>query len=133
MLLGALFLGIGGQASNIREIQTLSMPVTMLQVGVFFLAVTVVGSDGGALTWFAYLFPFSSPMAMIAHGGGIGDAVAASARPGLAGALGGADHPRLVAPVPAHRAQIRLRAAASSASAGAAPQARAARLQRSAI
>ena len=66
MLLGALFLGIGGQASNIREIQTLSMPVTMLQVGVFFLAVSVVGRTDGALTWFAYLFPFSSPMAMIA-------------------------------------------------------------------
>lgn len=66
MLLGALFLGIGGQASNIREIQTLSMPVTMLQVGVFFLAVTVVGQTGGALAWFAYLMPFSSPMAMIA-------------------------------------------------------------------
>jgi ABC-2 type transport system permease protein len=32
MLLGALFLGIGGQASNIREIQTLSMPVTLLHV-----------------------------------------------------------------------------------------------------
>ncbi len=66
MLLGALVLGIGGQASNIREIQTLSMPVTMLQVGVFFLAVSVVGRTDGALTWFAYLFPFSSPMAMIA-------------------------------------------------------------------
>jgi len=66
MLLGALFLGIGGQASNIREIQTLSMPVTMLQVGVFFLAVTVVGQTGGALAWFAYGMPFSSPMAMIA-------------------------------------------------------------------
>jgi ABC-2 type transport system permease protein len=66
MLLGALFLGIGGQASNIREIQTLSMPVTMLQVAVFLVAVTVVGSEGGALTWFAYLFPFSSPLAMVA-------------------------------------------------------------------
>ena len=66
MLLGALFLGIGGQASNIREIQTLSMPVTMLQVAVFLLAVTVVGSSGGALTWLAYLFPFSSPLAMVA-------------------------------------------------------------------
>lgn len=66
MLLGALFLGIGGQASNIREIQTLSMPVTLLQAGVFFLSLTVVGSPGGALTWFAYLFPFSSPLAMIA-------------------------------------------------------------------
>lgn len=66
MLLGALFLGIGGQASNIREIQTLSMPVTMLQVGVFFLAVTVVGQTGGMLAWFAFATPFSSPMAMIA-------------------------------------------------------------------
>lgn len=67
MLLGALFLGIGSQASNIREIQTLTMPVTLIQGAVFFLAVGVVGSSGGALTWFAYLFPFSSPMVMIAH------------------------------------------------------------------
>jgi len=67
MLSGALFLCIGGQASNIREIQTLTMPVTLLQAGVFLLALTVVGSSGGALTWFAYLFPFSSPMAMIAY------------------------------------------------------------------
>lgn len=65
MLLGALFLGIGGQASNIREIQTLTMPVTMLQVGVFFLALSVVGQTSGTLAWTAYLFPFSSPMAMI--------------------------------------------------------------------
>lgn len=67
MLSGALFLCIGGQASNIREIQTLTMPVTLLQAGVFFLAMTVVGSTGGALTWFAFVFPFSSPMAMIAY------------------------------------------------------------------
>jgi len=66
MLLGALFLCIGGQASNIREIQTLTMPVTLLQAGVFFLALTAVGSSGGTLTWFAYIFPFSSPLAMIA-------------------------------------------------------------------
>ena len=66
LLLGALFLGIGGQASNIREIQTLTMPVTMLQTGVFFLAITVVGRSEGLLLWFAYIFPFSSPMAMIA-------------------------------------------------------------------
>jgi ABC-2 type transport system permease protein len=66
VLLGSLFLGIGAQASNIREIQTLSMPVTMLQVAVFLVAVSVVGSEGGALNWFAYLFPFSSPLAMVA-------------------------------------------------------------------
>lgn len=67
MLLGALFLGIGGQASNIREIQTLSMPVTLLQVFVFLLAMTAVGRSGGALLWTAYVLPFSSPLAMIAH------------------------------------------------------------------
>lgn len=67
MLLGALFLGIGGQASNIREIQTLSMPVTMLQVLVFLLAMSAVGSEGGAMVWAAYVVPFSSPLAMVAH------------------------------------------------------------------
>ncbi len=66
MLLGALFLGIGAQASNIREIQTMTMPITLLQAGVFFLALTVVGTDGGALAWAAYIFPFSSPLTMIA-------------------------------------------------------------------
>ncbi|HET9429242.1 MAG TPA: ABC transporter permease [Allosphingosinicella sp.] len=66
MLLGSLFLGIGGQASNIREIQTLSMPITLLQLMMLLLAMTAVGSDGGTLTWLAYLFPFSSPLAMIA-------------------------------------------------------------------
>ncbi len=67
MLLGALFLGIGGQASNIREIQTLSMPVTLLQVFVFLLAMNAVGSSTGLMTWVAYILPFSSPLAMVAH------------------------------------------------------------------
>lgn len=67
MLLGGLFLGIGGQASNIREIQTISMPVTLLQVMVFLLAMNTIGLEGGALATFAYIFPFSSPLAMVAH------------------------------------------------------------------
>ena len=66
MLLGALFLGIGGQASNIREIQTLSMPVTLLQVFVFLLALNAVGGTGGIAVWMAYILPFSSPLAMVA-------------------------------------------------------------------
>lgn len=66
MLLGALFLGIGAQASNIREIQTISMPVTMLQLMVLLLAITAVGSTGGMLFWTAHIFPFSSPMSMVA-------------------------------------------------------------------
>jgi ABC-2 type transport system permease protein len=67
MLLGALFLGIGGQASNIREIQTLSMPVTLLQVFVFLIAMSAIGDEGGVLMWTAYILPFSSPLAMVAH------------------------------------------------------------------
>lgn len=68
MLLGALFLGIGGQASNIREIQTLSMPVTLLQVFVFVLALSAVGKTSGIAMWVAYILPFSSPLAMVAFG-----------------------------------------------------------------
>jgi ABC-2 type transport system permease protein len=66
MLLGALFLGIGAQANNIREIQTISMPITLLQLVVFLLAVNVVSPDAGALAWTAYIMPFSSPLAMVA-------------------------------------------------------------------
>ena len=65
MLLGALFLGIGGQASNIREIQTMSMPVTLLQFLVFLLSFATLSSTGGALMWTGYILPFSSPMSMV--------------------------------------------------------------------
>ena len=44
LLLGAMFLGIGAQASTVREVQTLSMPVTMVQVMIFCLASAAVGS-----------------------------------------------------------------------------------------
>jgi ABC-2 type transport system permease protein len=67
MLIGALFLCIGGQASNIREIQTLTMPVTLLQGAVFALAMTTIGRDSGATMWFAYILPFSSPLSMVAR------------------------------------------------------------------
>ena len=66
MLLGALFLGIGGQANSIREIQTITMPVGLLQVIVLLLAMSVIDREG-ALAWAAIILPFSSPMAMIAY------------------------------------------------------------------
>ena len=66
MLLGALFLGIGGQANSVREVQTLSMPITFLQMMVLLLAMTVVGNSEGMWVWLAYIFPLSSPLAMIA-------------------------------------------------------------------
>ena len=43
LLIGSVFLGIGAQASTVREVQTLSMPVTMAQVVLFGFASLGVG------------------------------------------------------------------------------------------
>ena len=67
LLLGALFLGIGSQASSIREVQTLSMPVTIGQLLVFLLASVAVGPFNSPLGIGAAIFPFSSPLAMVAR------------------------------------------------------------------
>ncbi len=67
LLLGALFLGIGAQASTVREVQTLSMPVTMAQMGVVALASSAVADPAGGLALAATIFPWSSPFAMLAR------------------------------------------------------------------
>jgi ABC-2 type transport system permease protein len=67
MLLGALFLGLGSQASSVREVQSISMPVTIGQVFIFFLATAAAGSFNSLLGLAAAAFPFSSPMMMIAR------------------------------------------------------------------
>jgi ABC-2 type transport system permease protein len=67
LLLGSLFLGIGSMATTVREVQTLSMPVTMLQLLVFFFASLAVAQKGSAIEIAAVLFPFSSPYAMLAR------------------------------------------------------------------
>lgn len=67
LLLGALFLTIGSMASSVREVQTLSMPVTMMQLMVFFLASYVINQPGSALELAAIAFPLSSPFAMLAR------------------------------------------------------------------
>ncbi|HSM53692.1 MAG TPA: ABC transporter permease [Erythrobacter sp.] len=67
LLLGALFLTIGAMAATVREVQTLSMPVTMMQLIVFFLAAYVITQPGSALEMLAIVFPLSSPFAMLAR------------------------------------------------------------------
>ena len=67
LLLGALFLGIGSQASSIREVQTMSMPVTIGQMLVFLFASVAVGPFNSLIGIAAAIFPFSSPLAMIAR------------------------------------------------------------------
>lgn len=67
LLLGAMYLTIGSMASSVREVQTLSMPATMLQLMVFFLAAYVIKQPGSALELAAIAFPLSSPFAMLAR------------------------------------------------------------------
>src|SRR3546814_18809107 len=67
MLLGAVFLGVGAQASTIREIQMLSLPITILQVAMFGWASAAASSPGTWVATAAEIFPLSSPFAMAAH------------------------------------------------------------------
>lgn len=64
LLLGSVFLGIGAQASTAREIQMLSLPITILQVGMFALSSAAASRPGSTLARVAELFPLSSPFAM---------------------------------------------------------------------
>jgi ABC-2 type transport system permease protein len=68
LLLGGVFIGIGAQASSAREVQTLSMPITMSQLAVFALASATVNDTNGPLATFAAIFPLSSPLAMLGRG-----------------------------------------------------------------
>jgi len=51
----------------VREVQTMSMPVTFAQVLIFGFAATVIGNPNSTEGLAAAIFPLSSPMAMIAR------------------------------------------------------------------
>lgn len=67
LLLGAVFLGVGAQAGTVREIQMLSLPITIFQVGMFSLSTAAATAPDSGLATFAQIFPFSSPLAMAAR------------------------------------------------------------------
>ncbi len=64
LLLGSVFLGVGAQATTMREIQMLSLPITILQVAMFGLSSAAVSHPGSWIATAAELFPLSSPFAM---------------------------------------------------------------------
>ena len=66
LLVGSLFLAIGALATTVREVQTISMPVTMSQVLIFFLAGLAIAQPGDTIGWIAAIFPLSSPYTMLA-------------------------------------------------------------------
>ena len=67
LLLGSVFLSIGGQASTAREVQVLSMPATVAQVLIFGLAALAVGWPDSNLAIAGAVFPLSSPLVMVAR------------------------------------------------------------------
>jgi ABC-2 type transport system permease protein len=67
LLLGSVFLSIGAQASTVREVQTLSMPVTVAQVLIFGFAALAVGSADSPMAIAGAVFPLSSPLVMVAR------------------------------------------------------------------
>lgn len=67
LLLGSIFLAIGSMATTVREVQTLSMPVTMLQLLNFFFASYAMSQPGSTVELIAAIVPFSSPFTMLAR------------------------------------------------------------------
>jgi ABC-2 type transport system permease protein len=67
MLLGAVFLGLGALASSVREIQMLSLPITLFQVGMFTLGSIAANTPGSTAAVVAQWLPWSSPYAMVAQ------------------------------------------------------------------
>lgn len=75
LLYGAIYLGIGSLCSSIREVQSLSMPVTIVQAVVLIGVLGAVDDPGGGWGTVMSWFPLSSPYMMAAR---------AAAEPGLA-------------------------------------------------
>jgi ABC-2 type transport system permease protein len=67
LLLGSLFLAIGSMAATVRDVQTLSFPVTMLQLIVFLFSTFAATQTGQPIELAAILIPFSSPFTMLAR------------------------------------------------------------------
>ena len=67
LLIGSIFLTIGAMAPTVRAVPTLSMPATILQLGVFFLATYASTDIGSPVELAAVAFPLSSPYAMVSR------------------------------------------------------------------
>jgi ABC-2 type transport system permease protein len=67
MLLSAVFLGLGALAPTMRDLQMLSLPITIFQMGMFALASQGAGNPGSTVATMAEWIPYSSPFAMAAR------------------------------------------------------------------
>jgi len=67
LLIGAVYLILGAQASTQRELQMMALPMTIVQMANVGMSTAAAGKPGSTIAWIAEIFPFSSPMAMAAH------------------------------------------------------------------
>jgi ABC-2 type transport system permease protein len=67
LLIGSVFLAVGSMAPTVRDVQSLSMPASMIQLLLFLFASYAVTKPGSWMEMAAILVPFSSPFAMLAR------------------------------------------------------------------
>ncbi len=65
LIYGAIYLGVGSLCSTIREVQTLSMPVTILQMVILISTLGALANPGGLWHQFVSWFPLSAPYMML--------------------------------------------------------------------
>ena len=67
LLIGAAYLILGAQASTQRELQMMSLPLTVGQMAMVGLSSAAAAKPDSTVALVAEIFPFSSPMAMAAR------------------------------------------------------------------
>jgi ABC-2 type transport system permease protein len=67
LLMGAVFLSAGALTSNQRELQMLSLPITIFQVAMFGWSAFAISNPESWVAVGAMVFPFSSPSAMVGY------------------------------------------------------------------
>ena len=67
LLIGSVFITIGSMAPTVREVQTISLPATIMNLMVFFVSMFALSRPGSAIEIAAALFPLSSPYMMLAR------------------------------------------------------------------
>jgi ABC-2 type transport system permease protein len=67
MIYGSLFIAVGAAASDIKETQTLLMPIMMLAMIPFFAIGPIIQEPNGAIARYCSFFPFAAPMLLVAR------------------------------------------------------------------
>ena len=66
-MFGSLFIAVGAACTDIKETQSLLMPVMMLAVFPMFFLVKVIQEPDGAVATGLSFFPFATPSIMVAR------------------------------------------------------------------